>query len=174
MKYNIVTNYKLIQLFKKSKYFQLSLGYASTVESQTTGERFLSDKDKFAYFYNTQYKTTIMCQGAIGTILLYTDHYIKEDKIAAYCDAEEFIFDFDDKLFLEKGIDFYLGSILKKIEIDHSSRLEKKKEYTEEIKSKVGNPDLLTKNPGSVTYADVKSYMEKKNRERMDGTKPSS
>ena len=31
---------------------------------------------------------------------------------------------------------------------------------------KVGNPEMITFNPGAVTYEDLKAYMEKQNAER--------
>ena len=58
----------------------------------------LSNKDDFAFYYNNMYKTTIYAQGSIGNIKFYTDHFIKDDKVAFYYDKEEFIFDFDELL----------------------------------------------------------------------------
>jgi hypothetical protein len=138
MEYNIVTNFKINQIFKsKSKYFRVKLGLASTQENHQ-GDRNLSTKDDFAYHYNSVYKTTIYGQGSMSDLKFYTDHYIKEDKIAFYYDKEEFIFDFDLKLVNEKGVDFYLGSLIKKIEEEHKDRIiEKEKEIqkqkTEEV-----------------------------------------
>ena len=57
-------------------------------------------------------------QGKIGNIKFYTDHYINEDKLAFYHDKEEFIFDFDHQMVKEKGVDFYLGHLIKKIDIE--------------------------------------------------------
>ena len=77
MQYNIVTNYKVNQIFKsKSRYFRVSLGLSSTQESNS-GDRVFSQKDDFAFFYNSQYQTTIFGQGNIGNIKFYTDHYIR-------------------------------------------------------------------------------------------------
>ena len=117
MTYNIVTNYKICQVFKnKSKYFKVNLGYATTSENNS-GDRVLSQKDDFAYFYNTTYKgASVLGQGNIGNIKIYVDHYIKEDLIAMYWDKEEFIFEFDKKIVDEKGVDFYLGYLIKNIE----------------------------------------------------------
>ena len=96
--YNIVTNYKINQIFKSgSKYFKLNLGLSST-SPNSAGDRVFNDKDDFAFFYNTTYQTTIQAQGSIGNIKFYTDHYIKLDQIAFYYDKEEFIFEFDYKI----------------------------------------------------------------------------
>jgi len=166
MKYNIVTNYKIVQSLKKSRYFRVNLGLSSTQETNS-GDRLYSQKDDFAYFYNTNYKTTIYGQGNIGNIFIYTDHYIKEDKIAFYYDKEEFIFDFDEKIINEKGADFYLEHLIKKIETEHQERLTKKQETIEEQKKEVGDANKIFENPGAVKYADLKAYMEKIRLDRL-------
>jgi hypothetical protein len=167
MKYNIVTNRKISDIFKyKSRYYRVNLGVVSTIESRS-GDRTLNTLDDFAFFYNNMYRTTIYGQGNIGNIFIYTDHYIKEDKIAFYFDKEEFIFDFDEKMVNEKGADFYLGHLIKTIETEHQERLVKKQETIEEQKKEVGDPSRIFDNPGSVKYADLKAYMEKIRLERL-------
>jgi len=163
---NIVTNYRIIQEFKKYKNFTVSLGYSSTTKNGDN--RVLNEKDKFAFFYNKRYNTTIYGQGCMGQkISVYTDHFIKGNQIAIYYDFEEFIFDFQWDVCREKGIEWYLGSLLKQIE----EQLEKEKEKERERKSikieerQGGNPYKLVPghpeyNPGSVTFEDVKAYKE--------------
>jgi hypothetical protein len=166
--YNIVTNYKINQVIRsKSKYYRVNLGFSATTESNSA-DRILNQKDEFAYFYNTTYKTTIMAQGSIGNIRFYTDHYILEDKIAFYYKNEEFIFDFEINIVTEKGIDFYLGYLIKKIETEYVDRLKKEQEAKEAKKEIVANPEKVFKNPGNVTYEDLKAYMEKQRLERMN------
>jgi len=165
--YNIVTNYKIIQIFKSgSKYYRVNLGYSATLEANNS-ERVLSQKDEFAYFYNTMYRTTISGQGNIGNIKFYSDHYILEDKLAFYFDREEFIFDFDFKLVKEKGVDFYLGHLIKTIETEYQDRLRKKEEEVEIKKSVKANPENVIKNPGAATYEDLLAYMEQQRYERL-------
>jgi hypothetical protein len=165
--YNIVTNYKIIQTIKSgSKYFRLNLGLSSTINSNS-GDRTYNQKDDFAYFYNTMYKATILGQGSIGNIKIYTDHYIKEDKIAFYFNKEEFIFDFDSNIVKEKGIDFYLGHLIKTIEIEYEDRLKKKEDEVESKKNIKANADKVFKNPGAVSYEDLKAYLEKQRQERL-------
>ena len=165
--YNIVTNFKIIQMIKSgSKYFKINLGLSSTSESNNS-DRLYNKNDEFAYYYNTMYKANVLGQGSIGNIKFYTDHYIKEDKVAFYFKKEEFIFDFDAKLVKEKGIDFYLGHLIKTIETEYSDRLKKREEEKDEKNKVVANPDKIFKNPGSVTYADLKAYMEKQRLERL-------
>lgn len=167
MKYNIVTNRKINDIFKsKSRYYRVNLGVVSTIESRS-GDRTLNTLDNFAFYYNNIYRTTIYGQGNIGNIFIYIDMYIKEDKIAFYYDKEEFIFDFDEKLVNEKGADFYLGHLIKTIETEHQERLVKKQETIEEQKKEVGDANKIFQNPGAVKYADLKAYMEKIRTERL-------
>jgi hypothetical protein len=167
MEYNVVTNYHIIQTIKRnSKYFEVSLGLASTMTNQA-GDRVFNDKDDFAFYYNTLYRTNILCQGKIGNITFYTDHYIKGDKISFYYDKEEYIFDYDQKLVIEKGVDVYLGHLIKKIEIEIENRLIKEQEVIEEQKAIVGDASTIIENPGNVRYADLKAYLEKMRSERL-------
>lgn len=161
--YYIVTNLEIIKEFKKSRYFRVNLGMSVTMEKN--GERILSDKDQFAASYNYQYKTSIYAQGMIGNIKFYIDHYIKEDKIAAYLELEEFVFDYDKNFIKEKGIDAYVGHILMKVDERYEERKQKEKEeYEKKVNApaKVGDPEKLIKNPGAVTYEDIVEYMKRK------------
>jgi len=166
MEYSIVTNYKINTIFKNgSKYFRVTLGYSSTTEGQG-GDRNLSKKDDFAYFYNTRYRTTIQGQGRIGNISFYTDHYITKDQLAFYYDKEEYVFDFDMNLVKEKGVDFYLGHLIKKIETEL-----KNKESEERVKQTLPEEkpiaETISMTPGAVKYTDLKAYLDKKNAERL-------
>lgn len=161
--YNIVLKPELINELKKSKYFKQSLGLVPTIEKN--GSRIYNDKDKFSYFYNNLYKTTIYMQGSIGNITFYIDYYIREDLIAMYYNTEEFIFNFDFKIVKERGIDFYMGHLLKKIDLEYQERLKKAEEEKIEVK-KEGIADKITSNPGSVNYEDLKAYLDKKNKNR--------
>jgi hypothetical protein len=159
--YYVVTNQKIIQDIKTSKYFKVNLGMSVTMEKN--GERLLSDKDEFASSYNYQYKTSIYAQGNIGGIKFYTDHYIHDDKIAFYFNLEEFVFDYDKRLAIEKGgIDAYIGFLLKQVDEKYDERIADAKQKAEEKAQKVGSPDRLIKNPGAVTYDDLKAYLQSK------------
>jgi hypothetical protein len=169
MEYNIVTNFKIIQELKKYPNYKVSLGYSSTV-AQPDNTRTFRETDKFAFFYNKRYKTTIYGQGYIGDISFYTDHYIKDDQLAIYFDKEEFIFDFDWDMYKEKGIEWYLGYLLKDIEYkleQEKLKKDKEKEIAENPQMTVGNPYKLVVghpqyNPGNVTFDDLKAYKEAK------------
>ena len=164
---NIVTNYKITQLLKDSKYCKITLGFASTAVNTISGERLLSPKDDFAYFYNKTYNTTIYMQYKIGTIVIYVDHYILEDKIAFYFDKEEFIFDLDNDIIKEKGVDFYLGHLIKKIDIEKQKRMDEENSKKEETIKYVPDPGKIFANPGQATYAAMLAYLEKKKSERL-------
>ncbi len=165
--YNIVTNYNIIQMIKsKSKYFKINLGLASTMDSNQLNRTY-NQKDEFAYFYNTRYKANILGQGSIGNIKFYTDHYIREDKIAFYFKQEEFIFDLNRTLIKEKGVDFYLGHLIKTIETEYADRLKKKEEEKEIKKDNTGDADKILKNPGAVSYEDLKAFLEKQRLDRL-------
>lgn len=130
------------------------------ITMERNGERILSDKDHFSASYNYQYKTTIYAQGNIGNIKFYTDHFIKDDKMAFYYELEEFVFDYDNQFISEKGMDAFLGHILKNVDDMYIERTSKGKE---DVKiQKPGKADLLTTNPGAVTYEDIKAYVQSK------------
>jgi hypothetical protein len=164
-KYNIVTNEKINNIIKsKCIYYKTDLGFVATRENKA-GVRELNTQDNFAYFYNTRYNTTIRCKGKVGDIRFHIDHYILEDKIAFYVGQEEFVFDYDHNLLMEKGAEFYLGHLIKTVEL----QLENKKEVKDQVKitKKQGNPDLVTQNPGVVSYEDIRAFIEKKRLERL-------
>lgn len=162
---HIVGSYQTINKFKLSRYFKVNLGLVATVEKN--GSRVYNDKDKFSHFYNLQYKTTIYGQGNVGDIRFYSDHFIRDNTFAVYYgdNFEEFLFNYDDTLTKEKGVDFYLGHILKSVEEEYEERV-KKEELKKLEPQPEGNSDMITQNPGNVTYADLKAYLEKKQKER--------
>lgn len=165
MAYNVVTNSFVVHEIKKCRYFKTNLGLASTVDKN--GNREFNDKDKFSYYYNTQYRTTIYAQGNVGDIKFYTDVFIKDPVMAIYVgpENEEFLIDVDFNLIKEKGIDFYLGHILKKVEEEHEERIKTNTEKKMEPKP-AGNSEMITFNPGAVRYEDLKAFLEKQNAER--------
>jgi hypothetical protein len=166
---NVVSSFGIVNEFKRSRYFRQNLGLVATVDKN--GRRILNEKDRFSYHYNSMYKTTIYAQGNVGDIRFYTDHYIKDETFAVYHgdNFEEFIFKFDFNLVKEKGIDFYLGHIIKDVEEKYDEKV--KNDELKKIEPKpVGNPDIVFQNPGAVSYADLKAYLDKKQKERYKGT----
>lgn len=165
--YSVVTNSKVMMDIKKSRYFRVNLGLANTMNDPKTMDRVFNERDKFQYFYNMQYKTTIYGQGNVGDIMFYVDHYIHDDVLAMYINTEEFVFNHDHRMVQEKGADFYIGHLIKTVETQHQDRLKKAEEKEIEIKRET-NPDLLVKNPGAVTYEDLQAYLKKKAEERFN------
>lgn len=162
---HVVSSFQVVNEFKKSRYFRQNLGLVATIDRN--GRRVLNDKDRFSHHYNSMYKTTIYGQGNVGDIKFYTDHYIKDETFAVYYgdNFEEFIFKFDFNLTKEKGIDFYLGHIIKQAEEKYEEKV--KNDELKKIEPKpVGDSEMVFKNPGAVTYADLKAYLEKKQKER--------
>lgn len=164
MSYNIVTNSQFINEIKKSRYFKVNLGLVATIE-QGNG-RIFNNKDKFSYFYNMQYNTTIYGQGNIGDIKFYTDVYINSPIIAVYVgdEYEEFIMNIDYNMLQQKTIDSYLGYILKNVDEQLEERINNKTTKVVE-ETPLGNPDILTMNPGSVKYEDIMAYMQKQKKQ---------
>ena len=161
--YNVVTNSEVIKEIKKCRYFKTNLGIVSTVDK--SGDRVLNDKDKFSYFYNSQYKTTIYMQGNIGDIVFYVDHYVKSNQMAFYYNTEEFLFELDKPMIKEKGVEFFLGHIIKNLETQHQDRITEAKNKQIETKREA-DPSLIQKSPGSVSYEDIKAYLDQKNKNR--------
>jgi len=160
MNYNIVTNYRINQLFKqKSKYYKINLGQAITLESRS-GDRELNSNDQFAFSYNTYYKTVILRQGAIGDITFYTDHFILDDMIKLYIDVEEFIHNVNFRKLEDMGVDAYLGEVLKNSKEEYEIRMDDTSDNETESSSVDVSERVIT-NPGAVTYEDLKAFMEK-------------
>jgi hypothetical protein len=166
MQYNIVTSFLVLENFKKSKYFKKNLGFASTM-IDNSGERRPNNADQFAYYYNTFYKTTIYASGNIGDIKFYLDHHILDPVVVVYIGEDEYVFDWDNNMLKEKGIDFFLGHILKEADLQAKEKI--KEAQIEEEKKKVvtGNADKIMNNPGMVTYDDLKNYLDQKNKNRF-------
>jgi hypothetical protein len=165
MAINIITSYQIAQVFKTSKYFRQNLGLVITVDK--SGRRDMNRKDEFAFFYQNQYRTTIYAQGNVGDVKFYVDHLIKDDTFALYTGDtfEEFLYTFDKKLTKEKGIDHYIGFLLKDVDLKYEEKV-KNEELRKLEPVSEGDPEKVFTNPGSVTYADVKAYLEKKQKER--------
>lgn len=165
MNYNIVTSHNINQIIKlNSKYYKVDLGQSLTLEDRS-GERVSNKNDQFAFVYGYYYKTSVLKQGIIGDITFYTDHLILDNKFRFYIDREEFIYDFDQRLIQEKGIDAYLGNILK-ISKESYDELKKNSEKPTNNQKK-GNAEKVILNPGSVRYEDLQAYIEKNSTERL-------
>lgn len=162
---NIVSSYQTLQEFKKSQYFRVSLGLVATVDKK--GSRSFNTDDKFSYYYNTQYKTTIYGQGNIGDVKFYVDHYIKDDTFAVYTnDFQEFLFTLDRRVITDKGVDFYIGYIFKSTEEQYDELVKNNELKKQEVKP-AGEKDKIFSNPGNVRYEDLKAYLDEQRKNRL-------
>lgn len=168
---NIVSGPMVLNFFKKSKYYRLDLGMVATVEKD--GSRDYNKRDKFSYYFNTTHKTTINKSGCVGNINFYVDNRIRDKKYAVYYgqDYVEYIYDLDELTILNKGVDFYLGSIIKNIEEDLEKKDEKylaklEKEKVDNLKG--GDSNLVKSNPSAVRFNDIKAYIRDKMKNRFE------
>ncbi len=163
---HIVTNERIISLIKGSRYFRMNLGLVATVER--SGRRGYNEKDKFAYFYSNRYNAIIYAKGNIGDIKFYVDQYIHEDVMAVYHkeNFQEFIFELDTDFIKQKGIDSYVGKIL--MECDQKWQELKEQESLDILTEKPkGDANKVFTNPGSVSWEDVKAYLDAKKRGQL-------
>tara|TARA_B100000767_G_C19466658_1_gene410330 strand:+ start:30 stop:536 length:507 start_codon:yes stop_codon:yes gene_type:complete len=168
MEFYIVTGRTTLDVFKRCRYFRQNLGMVSTVDKN--GSRLLNDKDKFSFYFNSLYKTTIYANGNVGDVKFYHDAYINDKSIGIYIGSDgsydEFIFEYDKNLEQEKGIDNYIGYLLKESETEYEVRKEEEK-IKRETPKPVGNSQKLSLNPGNVTYEDILAYKKGKNKKRF-------
>jgi hypothetical protein len=162
---HVVSSFAIANQFKRSNYFKQNLGVVSTIDKG--GRRVINDKDKFATHYNSIYRTTIYAQGNVGNIKFYVDHFIKDSTFAVYYgeNFEEFIYQFDNDWVSKKSIDSYLGFLLKDLDDKYDEKV-KNDELKKLEPKQAGIAENIIKNPGNVTYEDLKAYLEKKNGER--------
>lgn len=164
---NIVTSPEIVKYFKTCKYFRQNLGLVQSIDKN--GTKAINDQDKFSYFYYSQYKAQIFAQGNVGDVKFYIDYGINDATVAVYFSDmfDEHIQNFDFDVFKNKGIEFYIGHILKTVEEKHEERKRNQELKKQEIDTQVGDPTKLFNNPGAVTYADVKAYLENKQKQRF-------
>lgn len=161
--YNFVTSKEIIQKFKKSKYFTQNLGYSLSIAKDSGRQFSINDKDKFVKFFFEKYRITIMSEGNIGSINFFTNYYIKDDTIAVFNNNKDFIFTHDEQKLLSEGVDSYIGSFIKNIEVNYQKELEiAKLEKEKENKIIYGDAAKLTENPGQVSWADIQAYYKVK------------
>lgn len=183
---NFVMGYRISNFFKTSKYIKSDLGFSYSEENPKTGERVLSRSDKFALSYNHTYSSTLMKFGSITNIDFYIDSGINAPQIAIYYELEEFVINWDDNYYKSKGIDSYIGFLLKKVENDYNERIngptiKTNNSFSEEdprVESQdmnkpndepkyKGNSDTVKMNPGGARYEDIIAYIQNKTRNQL-------
>ena len=65
-----------------------------------------------------------------------------------------------------KGIDFYIGHIIKEVETKYDELVKNNELKKLEEKPK-GNASKVIQNPGAVSYEDLKAYLEEERRKRQ-------
>ena len=156
--YNFVTTSVISNFFKGSKYFKRDMGFSIT--SSASGEKKIDLSDTFLKFYNSKHGTLPKKEGNIGSISFYTDFYIKGDIIGVFHKGNDYIFECDMNKIRNVNIDSYIGDIIKEIETKYND--EDLDVVTED--KEAGDPNMVFKNPGAVTYADMKAYLKNKNK----------
>jgi hypothetical protein len=103
--------------------------------------------------------------------MFYVDHYIMEDVVAIYKDENEFLFNIDLDMIRTKGINSYIGWLIRevdyKVEEMKSSEEGTTEEKSDEVSKKVGDPNKIFNNPGQVTWEDLQAYLRNKNNNRI-------
>lgn len=170
MDFHVVTGKSTIPFFKSCRYFKTNLGIVSTIDKDGSGTRVLNDKDKFAFYFNSLYKTTIYGSGNVGDVKFYYDLYINDGTVAVYIGEgdiyDEFIYKFERSVFDEKGVENYIGYLLKESEIEYASRQEEAR-IKREAPKPTGVSSKLTSNPGNVRYEDIQAYLEEQRNKRF-------
>ncbi len=163
--FNFVASHKTIQKIKKgSKYFKPNLGMSFTVDDKKGRVLRFNDSDTFSKFFYEKTSRMPYAQGEIGTINFFVDHYITDHLVLCYYNNEEIAFEFIDQTAEQKGIDAYLGSMIKKVESIYTEEVVEKKENATkaEIEKMPGDPNKVFTSPGTATYEDVKAYLRSK------------
>jgi len=103
--------------------------------------------------------------GFIGDVNFYNDSLIKENVLQLYIENEEFFIPWDNKTIMEMGFDAWLGKILK----ENTEKFEEMRNNQNEevIEEKKGDSQKVLISPGSVTYDDMKAYLESQMKERL-------
>jgi hypothetical protein len=168
--YKIVSSKTIVSFFNSSKYFKKSLGkiYLGNVKNEMKLD--LSKQEDFVkFYYEKSNGSKIFKEGNIGQIEFYTDFNIKNELIFFY-EQWDFTFQFNKQILNDKGIEGYLGSIIKEIEtnyIENLKKTQKEKEVVKELspieKIEMAKQKLKT-NPGMITYDDVKEILKSKKR----------
>lgn len=162
--YNFVAKKSIIDSFKGSKHFKVNLGHSLSVNKDGQRKFQINDKDKFAKFYHDKYRIALLSEGNIGQLNFFSDYYIDEDIIVVFFDDKDFVFVHEPLTMRDKGIEAYLGSLIKEIETKHENELANAGSNIDDAynNKEQGDADKLIKNPGSVTWEDIQAHYNRK------------
>lgn len=164
--YNFVAKKSIIDSFKGSKFFKVNLGHSLSVSKDGQRKFRINDKDKFTKFYHDKYRIALLSEGNIGQLNFFSDYYIDEEIIVVFFDDKDFVFIHEPITMRNKGVDVYLGSLIKEIETKYEKELANAGSNISDIykNQEQGDADKLTKAPGSVTWDDIEAFMKSKKR----------
>ncbi len=162
--YNFVAKKKIIDTFKTSKHFKVNLGHSMSVDDAGQRKFQINDKDKFSKFYFDKYRILIYSEGNIGQLNFFSDYYIDEDIVIVFFDEKDFVFVHEPHTMQDKGVDSYLGSLIKEIETKYEKEIAGSIDNNEGSDSEEpgGDPSKLSSNPGSVTWEDIQAHVKTK------------
>jgi len=169
--YKFISSKSIISQLKHSKHFKTDLGRAfinSGANNELKAD--LSRQEEFVKFYYKKYNEYLHKEGNIGQIEFYSDMKIKKD-IVIYYDKYDFVFLHSPTIMRDKGIEKYLGFMIKEIETKHLPKIINKQTLddqeavlSEEDKMLLAEQKIKN-NPGMVTYDDIKYLI--KNRKQF-------
>jgi hypothetical protein len=162
--YNFVAKKQIIDSFKKSKHFKMNLGHSMSVDDKGQRKFRINDKDKFAKFYFNKYRIQLFSEGNIGQLNFFSDYYIEDDIVVVFFDDKDFVFVHEPHTMKDKGVDSYLGSIIKEIETKYEEEIAGAGGNVDSATANKsgGNADNLVNNPGSVTWEDIQAHIQRK------------
>lgn len=164
-KYFVVSSYKTINYIKSSsRYYKTNLGFSVSIDMGD--DKVVSDKDRFAFAWQGSKGNPIFSSGEIGNVHFYVDHSQKEPHLICVHNFEEFIFELDTIYIKEKGMDSFIGKMIKQVDEKFKTPENENSSSTLPNTPEVlpqGNSEKLFKNPGQVRYEDVQEYLRSKN-----------
>ncbi len=156
--YNIIAPKRIIDQFKRSKWFKVNLGRNVSLRDKDQTRFEINPEDVFVKFYFEKYKVLIQSEGMIGTINFFSDYYINGDIVVIYYKSKEFIFQHEAERINKNGVDDYIGSIIKEIVTKYQEELDVVDDI--ETDNKI-DPEKVVNNPGAVTWDDIVAMKKK-------------
>jgi len=168
-KYFVVSSYKTINYIKSSsRYYKTNLGFSVSID--VGDDKVVSDKDRFAFAWQGSKGNPIFSSGEIGNVHFYVDHSQKDPHLICVHNFEEFIFELDTIYIKEKGMDSFIGKMIKQVDEKFKTPEDENSSSPSQNTPEVllqGNSEKLFKNPGQVRYEDVQEYLRSKNLRRI-------
>jgi hypothetical protein len=166
---NIVIPNALLPKFRELSVFKISLG--QTLTEGNADNRTLTKTDTFAYAYITHYNRPVFKSGEIGEIKVYTDYSMPTMKWVIFINEQDYELEWNKSKVDGVGLYSYINSELsnilnlnKAVGVPKEAPIEPSETIYVEVE---GNADMVLKNPGQASYADVRAYLKKKRMEQL-------